>query len=729
MEKLAYFLIALRYDSSTNLNRYIDFLKDSVNSLNYKETREDSNTKVLLHNISNSSIKIILRIESSFIKTKETVIMHFKDEVNTVLSNNMKLKKDTILDTLYEMELEESIVNKVILKMKKNKISEFDLLAALKFNNGIKNLLNNNLADELKINMDSDNGSRSRNRFNRNENDKDMELKYINYNEEKLNMTIEEVQSSVIINLDIKNELKFISKICNKLKNSLNYILTVDHLDLCEMEIAKMIFSEQYKVGIFKKTNFSTVVLDEIISPPRSHYYDGNSEEIELDFEKKGMGIIIKGLDGIDQIDELELNKLISFINNETVPFILLSEESKIRNNEKYRINIIKLKESIICGQIKISQPTAKMFAEKIIKEVENKNYLIDKNFNIQNFITCLEKQYVKGFTISKVKEIANKIIYNHEMIEDGRIIYNLNINGNISENTNKKEMDGDLETGLQKLDNLVGLDNLKFKVKQFIALNKVNEARKKMGLESQGIYKHMCLKGNPGSGKTTFARIFAQIMREEGLLEKGDLIEVSRDDLVAKYVGWTAKTVTGYFEKARGSVLFIDEAYLLNSDFKTGYGDEAIGTIVKNMENYKDVIVIMAGYPNEMNDFVDANPGMESRIGLYIDMKDFKVDELIDIFIRFSEKRQYVVSKDVIDRVYCHLSKVALNKPSGFGNARYVRRLFERLQLSQANRISIIDSINKEDLLQIIIDDMSFLDDEADFHYKEEIKRIGFTN
>lgn len=274
----------------------------------------------------------------------------------------------------------------------------------------------------------------------------------------------------------------------------------------------------------------------------------------------------------------------------------------------------------------------------------------------------------------------------------------------------------------------MVGLKNEKEKVKEILSLYKVNEERKKLGLPTENISMHTVLLGNPGTGKTTFARIYAEILKDEGILEKGDLIEVSRDDLVGKYVGWTSRIITDYFEKSKGSVLFIDEAYLLNTDFLRGYGAEAIGTIVKHMENYRDeVVVIMAGYPNEMRDFINANPGMDSRIGLTIEINDYTANELLEIFIYFCEERGYTYNDEVLEIVYGHLNKISLNKSLNFGNARYVRKMFERIQLSQAKRVSMIKTISKKDITEITVDDLSFLELDKDFVNDKVKRKIGF--
>ena len=193
-----------------------------------------------------------------------------------------------------------------------------------------------------------------------------------------------------------------------------------------------------------------------------------------------------------------------------------------------------------------------------------------------------------------------------------------------------------------------------------------------------------MVFSGNPGTAKTTVARLVARIMKQKGILSKGDLIEVGRADLVGKYVGWTAKTVQEYFEKAKGSILFIDEAYSLIDD-NNSFGAEAINTIVQEMENNReDVVVIFAGYGREMRDFIDQNSGLKSRISFFVDFPDYSNQELYQILELFARKNHYELDNDVYPQFMGSLTDIEVKR----GNGRYVRNIFEGAKLRQAERL-----------------------------------------
>jgi AAA+ superfamily predicted ATPase len=201
----------------------------------------------------------------------------------------------------------------------------------------------------------------------------------------------------------------------------------------------------------------------------------------------------------------------------------------------------------------------------------------------------------------------------------------------------------------------------------------------------------HMVFTGNPGTAKTTVARLFAQIMKENGLLSKGDLYEVGRGDIVGKYVGSTAPIVQNLFKKAKGSVLFIDEAYSLVDDRDGLYGDEAINTIVQEMENNReDTVVIFAGYPDKMEGFLDKNPGLRSRIAFHIPFEDYNEDELLQIAELTAKKSNMQFTDDA--KIKLKDLFIENKKSTDFGNGRFVRNVFEKAKMEQANRLINMD-------------------------------------
>lgn len=258
------------------------------------------------------------------------------------------------------------------------------------------------------------------------------------------------------------------------------------------------------------------------------------------------------------------------------------------------------------------------------------------------------------------------------------------------------------------ELSEMVGLSKAKETIDQALNFYKAQKLFKNKNISFNRPAMHMIFAGNPGTAKTTVARLFAQIMKENGLLSKGDLYEVGRADLVGKYVGHTAPLVKQAFKKARGSVLFIDEAYSLVDDKDGLFGDEAINTIVQEMENNRDdMIVIFAGYPNKMEQFLSKNPGLRSRIAFHIPFEDYSSDELCDIAKMIASSRGLALSDDAI----CKLDSIFSDarKNSDFGNGRYARNLIEKAQMAQTNRLlkGDINSINDEILSTITADDI----------------------
>ena len=236
------------------------------------------------------------------------------------------------------------------------------------------------------------------------------------------------------------------------------------------------------------------------------------------------------------------------------------------------------------------------------------------------------------------------------------------------------------------KLDSLIGLKEVKSLCKEIICFYQMERLRKEQYPSTKAVAMHMVFQGNPGTAKTTVARIVAGIFKEKGILSKGDLIEVGRADLVGKYVGYTAQNVHSYFEKAKGSVLFIDEAYALaDKDDQGDYGIEAINTIVQDMENYReDVVVIFAGYKKEMKDFIRRNSGLSSRISFYVDFPDYSEDELFEILKKMAKENHYTLTEDVRAAFEKYISNTVIST----GNGRLVRNVFERARVKQSSRI-----------------------------------------
>lgn len=253
------------------------------------------------------------------------------------------------------------------------------------------------------------------------------------------------------------------------------------------------------------------------------------------------------------------------------------------------------------------------------------------------------------------------------------------------------------------KLDRLVGLDKLKRLVDELEAFVKIQQKRQENQLATEPLVMHMVFKGNPGTGKTTIARIFGELFKELGLLSEGHLKEVERADLVGEYIGHTAQKTKDAIEEALGGILFIDEAYSLARGGTRDFGKESIDALVKGMEdNRDDLIVILAGYPREMEEFLETNPGLSSRFPIKVHFDDYTLDELIEIAELMLEEREYELSQTAESKLYKILAKKRQKSGSERGNARTVRNLIERAIRVQAMRVVEKEDIFRKDLMLI---------------------------
>lgn len=232
----------------------------------------------------------------------------------------------------------------------------------------------------------------------------------------------------------------------------------------------------------------------------------------------------------------------------------------------------------------------------------------------------------------------------------------------------------------------LVGLTEAKTVIDSIISTGKLKRIREQLGLKPDTMSLNMMFTGNPGTAKTTVARLIAEILKEEDIIKTGRMVECGRQDLVAKYVGWTAKTIEEKFRQADSGVLFIDEAYSLVEDERS-FATEAIDTITQLMENYRNrVIVIFAGYPDKMEQLLDKNEGLRSRISFHLNFPDYSSDELSDILALHASNREYVLSEGAVAK--CHGIFESALKKENFGNGRYARNLLEQAIIRHANRI-----------------------------------------
>ena len=262
-----------------------------------------------------------------------------------------------------------------------------------------------------------------------------------------------------------------------------------------------------------------------------------------------------------------------------------------------------------------------------------------------------------------------------------------------------------------EELDNLIGLDEVKKEVRTLANFVKLQKQRQDKGLKSPKLSYHLVFTGSPGTGKTTVARIVARIYKDLGILKKGHTVETDRSGLVGQYVGQTAPKTNQIVDSAMNGVLFIDEAYALVPEHSSqDYGQEAISTLLKRMEDNRDsLVVIIAGYPNEMKRFIDSNPGLQSRFTRYINFPDYTPDELVRIFYMYMKKNEYTLSKDGDALLSEKLEYIVAHKDRNFGNARYVRNVFEKAIQQQANRLAKQTGLSKGQLTELTKEDLEY--------------------
>lgn len=260
----------------------------------------------------------------------------------------------------------------------------------------------------------------------------------------------------------------------------------------------------------------------------------------------------------------------------------------------------------------------------------------------------------------------------------------------------------------LLELNELTGLEGVKKEINTLINFIKIQHARKESGLKTSSISYHIVFTGNPGTGKTTVARIVAKIYKSLGVLTTGQLIETDRSGLIAEYVGQTAIKVNKVVDSALNGVLFIDEAYALEGGFKEDFGKEAVATLIKRMEDDRDkLIVIIAGYTKEMNEFIETNPGFKSRFNRYIEFTDFAPAELFSIYESQCTKLDYKLTGSAKTKLKSLLERSYEDRDHSFGNGRFVRNIFEKTLEKQANRIASIPQLDKEILTTVTENDI----------------------
>lgn len=327
---------------------------------------------------------------------------------------------------------------------------------------------------------------------------------------------------------------------------------------------------------------------------------------------------------------------------------------------------------------------------------------------DIFNKISYLVKIYEDDKSVLLlVKDLKDSLYYYCGYIEIKSLIKTNHTSNTI---TTLEDNDLTLEELLSSLNKLVGLERVKNEISGLISYQKVRQMRKEYGLSSGNKTMHMAFTGNPGTGKTTVARIVGRMYKKLGLLSKGHFIEASRTDLIAGYQGQTALKVSTLIKQAKGGVLFIDEAYsITENDNCDSYGKECLTELTKALEDYRnDLVVIVAGYTEPMKHFFEANPGLKSRFNIFIQFDDYRKEELISILKSMCEEDDYIIDDSAMLGIDDYLSEIIAKKGGVFSNGRFVRNVYEKLVMNHAKRVAKLTSFDVITLEKIIKDDVS---------------------
>jgi hypothetical protein len=366
----------------------------------------------------------------------------------------------------------------------------------------------------------------------------------------------------------------------------------------------------------------------------------------------------------------------------------------------------LEIKNEFSASDEKLSELFFKILSPVINYDAENSDYVqmqVFECFKEVGYNTIIYIKMMGGNTKEAEKTIEDLLKLLYDCIPENEDLIIENPYAGL-------EMEHEEETVeelIDRLNQLIGLDGVKEEINSLVNYLKISKLRKDMGMNVAKVSMHLVFLGNPGTGKTTVARLIAKIYKALGVLEKGQLVEVDRADLVAGYVGQTALKTKEKIDEAMGGILFIDEAYTLAKE-GNDFGQEAIDTILKAMEDNRDrFVVIVAGYPKPMEEFLNSNPGLDSRFNKKINFEDYSADELMQIMESFCVEYKMELTAEAKRRFGQFLRWKCDNKPKNFANGREIRNIFENMIANQANRLASMPEINDKDLSEIIEDDL----------------------
>ena len=539
-------------------------------------------------------------------------------------------------------------------------------------------------------------------------------LRQNDFNEEMIG---EDLDSSIVFQSIEEEKKRIFSPYAPKefICHPVHYVIASDNEDL-RIEMRRQLLSALYKANRLKSRRVSILSLNPLQNVFSANYKESGTIANRLYNKGEGGTVIISGTKAEEENDdcftpsdngELEAIMFNANMHRDNVLTVIELDDNEESLNEikelSDKMDFVILKENLVYGQ------GAKEYLQLLAKKdgINNIESLLDKVVEGEGY------HYSNLSSLYKTwKEERKKSAFPAY----SSFMSNLNI-----ENARKPK-----GNAYKELQGLIGLENAKRVIDEAIAYFNMESFMAKRNLKISSPSRHMVFYGAPGTAKTTVARLFAQIMKENGVLSKGELVEVGRKDLVGKYVGWTAMQVERVFKIAEGSVLFIDEAYSLVDGRDKLYGQEAINTIVQMMENMREnTIVIFAGYEKEMKEFINQNPGLRSRIPFHVHFPDYSDSELLEILKLVASKNNYSLTEGAECKARDIFKTASLSKD--FGNGRFVRNLFEKATMKKALRLSssLDDFISDTELLTLREEDFEMPEE---YSNERKTRVIGFT-
>ncbi len=424
---------------------------------------------------------------------------------------------------------------------------------------------------------------------------------------------------------------------------------------------------------IIQKTDNATefkaehIILQDIIKVFNLVYPLRKKKDVISDLKIKFLlAFIFEKLNGKDMISSLSISKINDFVKTEKFDenISIIREASLFNLGEGYKNEFL---------------------LPSILKRLNNLHFTNASSFlyRIASIIAKADNE-VSEEEKKQLEIINNKLLNPKEKIKGVK-------QTEIDENET-------LDDVMNQLNELIGLNNIKTAIKELSNFLKIQKVREEKGLKNVNNALHSVFMGPPGTGKTTVARIVSKIYKHLGYLKKGHLVETDRTGMVAGYVGQTALKVDEVIEASIDGVLFIDEAYSLVTGNKKDFGNEAVEVLLKKMEDYRNrLVVIAAGYPDEMEEFIESNPGLQSRFNRYFTFEHYRPEELIEIFELFCSKNDFILSEDAREKLFFIFEKLYEKRHKNFGNARVARNLFEKIIEYHANRIVAITPLTEE--------------------------------